>query len=388
MDAENVAAPPDDPTDPRSRLRTSRPDTNGHGPPDAEPARHLHLEPLDRLTLRATLWTWADRIPIGELTLLAGREGIGKSICANDIAAALTRGTLPGQYHGTPRNVAIAASEDSWERTIGPRLVAAGADMARVHRVKATTPLGVTTQMILPEDLDGLATLVEDKQIVLLLLDPFLPRLNNRLDTHKDGEVRQGLEPLAQLAHDHALAVVGLIHVNKSGSADALTSVMASRAFVAVARSVLFAIIDPADPTSNNRLLCLAKANLGRLDTPSINYHIEGRHLGQDPDGYDIWAGKVIWAGETARNIAELIAESGAGSGQATREAKEWLEEYMTDRGGGDMSADIKRAGSREGHSKDSLDRAKKALKVEVTSRGFPRRTHWALPGTVTTEGN
>ena len=51
---------------------------------------------------RPVRWLWPDRIPAGALTLLAGREGIGKSLVGVHLAAQLTRGTLPGGRHGKP----------------------------------------------------------------------------------------------------------------------------------------------------------------------------------------------------------------------------------------------------------------------------------------------
>ena len=41
----------------------------------------------------------------------------------------MTRGTLQGACQGNPRAVIVAATEDSWEHTIVPRLMAAGADL-------------------------------------------------------------------------------------------------------------------------------------------------------------------------------------------------------------------------------------------------------------------
>jgi hypothetical protein len=47
------------------------------------------------------------------------------------------------------------------------------------------------------------------------------------------------------MAASTGVAVLGLIHVNKSASADALAVLMASRAFAAFARAVLFVAVDP-----------------------------------------------------------------------------------------------------------------------------------------------
>ena len=57
--------------------------------------------------------------------------------------------------------------------------------------------------------------------------------------------MRRALEPLSAMADAANLTVLGLIHVNKSVSSDALNLLMASRAFPAVARNVLFVMTDP-----------------------------------------------------------------------------------------------------------------------------------------------
>jgi hypothetical protein len=66
--------------------------------------------------------------------------------------------------------------------------------------------------------------------------------------------------------------VHGLIHVNKSTSTDPLNTLMASRAFAALARSVLFVMTDPDD--EKVRLLGIAKSNRGRIDVPTRSFQI------------------------------------------------------------------------------------------------------------------
>jgi hypothetical protein len=96
-------------------------------------------------------WLWDARLALGILALLAGREGLGKSSFGYWLAARVTRGELPGEHHGRPRAVLISATEDSWEHTVVPRLIAAGADLDQVFRVEvrvADTTLGLS----LPRD--------------------------------------------------------------------------------------------------------------------------------------------------------------------------------------------------------------------------------------------
>src|ERR1019366_6884773 len=96
---------------------------------DATDDRRVELTPASSIKMKPVHWLWRDRIPVGELALLAGREGIGKSTIGYMMAAWITTGTMKGKHYGEPRGVLVAATEDSWEHTIGPRLTVAGADM-------------------------------------------------------------------------------------------------------------------------------------------------------------------------------------------------------------------------------------------------------------------
>jgi 5S rRNA maturation endonuclease (ribonuclease M5) len=356
---------------------------------DAPAANGGHHDPVGHRSLRVTRasdisprpvrWLWRDRIALGSLALLGGREGIGKSTVAYWLVAAITRGTLPGQYHGQPRSIIVAATEDSWEYTIVPRLMAAGADLDRVLRVDVIAAEGFETQITLPADLLALEQLVAEENAALILLDPLLSRLDVNLDTHKDAEVRRALEPLVALADRSNAAILGLIHVNKGTSTDPLTLLMGSRAFAAVARAVLFAIADPDD--DNVKHLGQPKTNLGRTDLPTLNYRIVSAHVADTLEG-PVVTGKVEWLGEENRSIRDLLEATGEDveSRTATGEAAEWLGSYLASVGGISASAKVKEEGKRAGHTADALKRARIRVRATVESSGFPRTTFWRLP--------
>ncbi|MFI8255167.1 AAA family ATPase [Streptomyces filamentosus] len=71
------------------------------------------------------------RIPLGGLTLVVGRGGIGKSTLLAEFTAWTTRGERKGEFYGKPRDVMYVADEDSLEDTATPRRLAAG--LNRVH---------------------------------------------------------------------------------------------------------------------------------------------------------------------------------------------------------------------------------------------------------------
>jgi len=355
-------------------------------PIEGEPGdRKLRLTSASRITPRPVRWLWEARIALGTLCLLAGREGIGKSSVAYAKAAQITRGLLQGVYFGQPRAVIVAATEDSWEHTIVPRLMAAGADLDLIYRVDVTIVDGPDTQITLPSDLRRLEDVVAEVGAALILLDPIMSRLHASLDTHKDAEVRIALEPLVALADRSGAAVLGVIHVNKSGGGDALNMVMGSRAFGAVARSVLFAMASPED--ENIKLLGQPKNNLGRSDLPTLTYQITGAHVADTDEG-PIWTARVDWIGETALSIADALIASGEDSDTrtATKDAVAWLGDYLKSVGGCAASVAVKENGAHVGHSLRTLQRARSTLKIATESSGFPRQTYWRLPSVGVTD--
>lgn len=342
--------------------------------------RRVRLTAAGSIRPRRVKWLWDDRLALGTLSLVAGGEGLGKSTVTAWLAAEITHGRLPGEHYGKPRGVIVAATEDSWSYTLVPRLIAAGADLSRVFRVEVESAAG-PVPVSLPQDLAGLADAAREVDAALLVLDPLMSRLDGRLDTHRDAETRRGLEPLAAWADQTGAAVLGLIHHNKSGSADPLRVVMGSRAFTAVARSVHTVVSDPDDETDRRRLFATSKNNLGRSGLPTLAFTVEPASVPTDDGPTE--TGRLQWAGESRLSVSDALAGGSTETKTATAEAAQWLDEYLASQGGTAASADAKRAGARAGHSPDSLKRACRRLGVVIRSQGYPRVTFWDLPEAV-----
>lgn len=351
---------------------------------DEEARRHIALTAASKITVRPVQWVWDQRIAVGTLALLAGREGLGKSTVGYQIAADMSQGRLPGIYHGTPRGVVVAATEDSWEHTIVPRLMAAGADLARIYRVEVITEEHVHGSLSLPRDLVALRREMTEVEAGLLLLDPLLSRLDPKLDSHKDAEVRMALEPLTGLADTARVAVLGIIHVNKSSDTDPLTVIMGSRAFSAVARSVLFVMRDPED--DGLRLFGQPKNNLGVSDLPIKTFRIEGVTVAEHEDG-PVTASRIIWEGEHAGSLYDAMRSAGEDPEvrSATAEAMHWLREYLLSQGGSALSADCKAVGFKAGHAKTTINTARARMPIRVDYVGSPPVTTWTLKDTLPT---
>lgn len=373
------------------RTPAEAPEDNG---PDPEPRwwQREHPEDIEGVQRRIVLtrasdipvkrvrWLWEGRLALGTLGLLAGPEGLGKSTLAYERAARITRGQLPGEHYGTPKGVLVCATEDSWEHTIVPRLMAHDADLTRVYRVEVVVAESIHVGLTLPADLLDVERAARQVDAALLILDPLMSRLDAGLDSHKDGEVRRALEPLVSVADRTGMAIIGLIHHNKSGATDPLALVMASKAFTAVARSVHTAMRDPEDDTGKRRLFGTPKNNLGRDDLPTMTFTI-GRWTYQAEDG-EGETGQLVWGEDSDTSIRDALANLVADpeSRSATDEAKAWLEDYLAVHHAG-LSKDIRDEARKVGHAKATLDRARRKAGIATYSHGFPRRSYWCRKG-------
>jgi hypothetical protein len=154
---------------------------------------------------------------------------------------------------------------------------------------------------------------------------------------------------------------------------------MASRAFSAVARSVLFAMADPDE--EGGRLLGQPKSNLGP-EQKVLAYRIIGTNVEQDGEEA-IGTGKVEWLGEREGSISDRLetASQSSEDRSLTGDAVEWLDYWLTSKGGEDDSANVKKAASASGHAVRTLQRARNKLGITVVKRGtVPYTTCWALP--------
>lgn len=343
---------------------------------DEHDGRRLLVQPASTIRPRRVTWLWDGRIASGTLSLLAGREGLGKSTLTAWLVAQVTQGTLPGGEYGHPRSVIIAATEDSWEYTLVPRLLAAGADLDRVLRVDAVTAAGFTTGLSLPRDITALTTTARQHDVALLILDPIMSRLEG-LDTHRDAEVRIALEPLVRAADDAGMAVLGLIHVNKNAGADPLNAVMGSKAFTAVARSVSTVIADEEDEDDRRRLFGTVKNNLGPALPASQVFTVESTTVPSD-DG-PIPMGVLAWHGEVDVTIKSAMADSGMETRTAITEACDWLEDYLS-MYPATARVEVMRDAVKAGHAERTVKRAAVRINVQAETSGFPRQSRWSLP--------
>jgi hypothetical protein len=339
------------------------------------------VTPASKIVKKRARWLWdcgdfCPQIPLGELTIAAGREGAAKTQWTYWAAARVTRGTLPGELHGQPRNVIICAREDDWSKTIVPRLEAAGADLDKVFRVQAVrVASGRTAHLSLPADNDLLEKAVTDLDAALVIFDPLLSVLDGKLNAHKASDVRAALEPLAEIAHRTGAAMTGLAHFAKMEGRDAASLISGSHAFKDVARAVLVFARD----SETTGVMSQPKNNLGRLPSLSLEYRVEAVQI-EAEDG-QAEAPRFVMGGPTARSVEDLLD---TGRARAVAEAKDFLRDELSK--GERLSKDITDAARQHGIAIRTLDRARKEL--SITPRKHADGTWWMeLPGGYGSDG-
>ena len=212
-------------------------------------------------------WLWKNRFLIGNVNIIAGDPGLGKSMILIDLAArASSGGNFPD---GSPCNrcsVLYSTTEDGIEDTVVPRLIAAGADLTRIEIVQGVASGDLETPLLLNEHMANLEQkLTENPDIRILIIDTLQSHIGSTVSTNNNSSVRGVMTPLKRLAEKHHVAVLCIEHLTKSKTTageNATYRVQGSIAFAGAARSVWIVAKDNEDVTGKRRYLQASKTNL------------------------------------------------------------------------------------------------------------------------------
>ncbi|MGA3845971.1 AAA family ATPase [Ralstonia nicotianae] len=322
----------------------------------------------------AIVWLWPGGLPAGKISILAGSPGTGKTTLALAMAAIVTMGDAwpDGSRMKKPGSVLIWSSEDDPADTLVPRLMAAGADLRRIHFAQAVADENGELQPFDPaRDMHLLSKrLAEMGGADLLIVDPIVSAVSG--DAHRVNDVRRNLQDLVNVAAAHRCAVLGISHFAKGtrGTSPA-ERVIGSQAFVALARMVLVAGKDEA---AERRILARAKSNISP-DDGGVSYSIE-----QVEAGVGITASRIVW-GEliqgTAREILGDVEQDQNEERSLKDEARDFLSGLLAD---GPVNArELRKDADGAGFSWPTIHRAAAELGVEKRKLGMKEGWVWAL---------
>lgn len=330
----------------------------------------------DAVPLEPVRWLWHGYLPAGMLTILGGAPGCGKTTIALSLAAVITRGdTWPDGSRCTQAGEVVIWSGEDANAVTAARLVAAGADMQRVHFIDGIT--GEDGNAFDPSrDMELLEATVEKLAAPrLLILDPIVSAVTG--DSHKGAEVRRSLQPVVALAQRLACAVLGITHFSKGTSGrDPVERVTGSIAFAALARLVLVAAkvkSDAGDDAEPRRVFMRAKSNIGP-DDGGFAYALERVEVAPEVEGQ-----RVQWLEVLDGTARELLSEAEADNedGSTASGVDAFLRATLADR---PMSAKAIRADADgAGYGWRSVQASATRLGVERRKDGMKGGWVWAL---------
>lgn len=317
------------------------------------------LTPLADTTTQTREWVWANRIPIGAITILEGDPGQGKTTLVADVVARLTSGRpMPNcQGSATCAGAVLVHAEDDVAATLRPALEAGGADVQRIQ-VYDRTRFG-DQPLVLPDDLNVLEVATANVRAKLMVLDPLSAFLGT--STNSEQGVRRALAPLTTFAERNGVAVLAIRHLKKSGGGGALYRGLGSIGVIATARSVLLAAKDIGSDNPHDHVLVQTKSNLAAAAGLRYRTVKKGEAI------------TIQWLGECEYNPTDLMA---GGTDQTQLQEAAWVLYSFLAEGAVPAKEVINRC-LNVGVAKRTLDRAKKVLGVRSRKRGSGRYCQW-----------
>jgi hypothetical protein len=319
-------------------------------------------------------WIWPGWIARGKLLVLAGAPGTGKTTIAGHLVSCVSAGhAFPCGFRPKAGRALIWSGEDDPTDTLLPRLIAAGADLSRVHFIGDVRENGERRFFDPARDVPKLAAAIAGMDdVALIVIDPLVSAVSG--DSHKNAEVRRGLAPLVDLAAKIGAALIGITHYSKGTQGrDPLERVSGSLAFGALARIVLGTVkLEAEEGQPQRMMLARAKSNIGP-DGGGFAYAIE---QAEPRDG--IVASRIAWGAAVEGTARELLAdpESDTEHGEA-RDAVDWLREELA---AGPVSVkDVKRHADDAGFAWRTVQRAMRSAGVDSKRAGFGMPATWAL---------
>ena len=270
-------------------------------------------------------YLWEGRIVNNAVNLLAGRQGLGKSTVATEIAARLSRGELPGIHMGTKKSTFIIASEDDTGDTIRPRAYVNGFD-PKMELTVFNYDLTADGRPSVPSIDGALARIKQHPRFdehAFVIIDTPARLMAGGGDTVTNSykAVTDILTTANAWARMNKKAVLLIWHLNKEGET------MGSMAWEGGARCVLRLDTDPsATEETPAALLSIVKANGMRQVAQPLRATLEYSEVTLSGEVHN--AAKVNWE-EAYKNNREMREdlESHKTSGNVDADLFNYLEE-------------------------------------------------------------
>jgi len=219
---------------------------------EAEPRHIIGYKRATELEEKKVEWIVPNQIPRGMMIGLAGEQGVGKSAFITHLAARASVGEplLPESKGCDPMGVMIFSSEDSWDRVWLPRFLAAGGDPQNLffHESVRGSANKDPRPLEFPDDAEWLEREIHAANVGLVVFDPILEFLSDKVNTISSKSVRSALRPVSAIADRTRCTFVNIHHLNKDQKQSAAFRIADSHQFIAIYRAGYLVGKDPDDP--------------------------------------------------------------------------------------------------------------------------------------------
>ena len=320
-------------------------------------------------------WEWLEYLPKGKLVIGAGAVGTGKTTIAICMAATITSGgRWPDGTYAEMADVLVWSGEDSAADTLLPRFIVAGGDRDKIHFVANVIAGGKKRAFNPSIDMPALTEAAQSLPgLGMIIVDPVVMMVAG--DSHKNAEVRRGLQPLVGFAEERNAVALGITHLTKgTAGRDPIERLTGSLAFGASPRVVWMAA-RPVEPDQPRRLVRV-KSNIGP-DGDGFEYSLE-QVLLEGAQG--VYGQRLIWGNPlygAARELLKDIEELKPGRPPKERTAAMTL--LLTTLENGPMPSQwIKNAAKEAGLTWATVRRAAEDLNIVMTRiGGLGSEGHW-----------
>lgn len=222
-------------------------------------------------------WLWYPYIVKGNINIIVGEGGIGKSYLTSWLLSAISNGSkMPfSEQNFKVGHSILQNAEDDVDATILPRLIANGADTEKIGFFNEDNKVFCIQQI------NRLKNKLKELRPEVVILDPIQAYIG-KVNMNSNSEVRNALKPIKTLAQEFNCAIIMIMHLNKNtDSSKATNRVMGAGDFTAICRSAILVAKNPDN--EEEKLFIPIKTNLMKENEKnSLSYKIDE-------------SGKIVW---------------------------------------------------------------------------------------------
>lgn len=305
------------------------------------------LVSLSEVEEKEAEWLVPQYIPKGQITVLAGDGGSGKTTVWCGQAAAVSSGSrvffdaVPeGFVRCEPQKVLFFSSEDSIECTLKARLRKAGANMDNIYsaslRDERFSQIKFNSQL--------LKDLIKQIKPALVIFDPIQAFIPPDIQMGQRNAMRNCLNPLIGLGEEYGATFLIVVHTNKRQGVYGRNRIADSADVWDIARSVLIT----GTSKDNLRYLSHEKSNYGELGE-TVMYVIED--------------GVAVFKEYSNKHDADFVKERDFSVYQAPQrqDAEKFILDFL--KNGKKPTAELDEAAKAAGVAASTLRRAKEHLR-------------------------